>query len=76
LLVFAGVSAILMLFLAGIGSVASDVIRTRYAYGFSHWLRSRLLHAYAGQLTLTSLRGTPRKCISDCRISPTSPIMC
>lgn len=49
LLVFAGTAAILMLFLAGIGSVASDVIRTRYAYGFSHWLRSRLLHAYARQ---------------------------
>lgn len=49
LLVFAGVAAILMLVIAGIGSVLSDVIRTRYAYGFSHWLRSRLLHAYARQ---------------------------
>jgi ATP-binding cassette subfamily C protein len=49
LLVFAGIAAILMLILAGVGSVASDVIRTRYAYGFSHWLRARLLHAYSRQ---------------------------
>lgn len=49
LLVVAGIAAILMLFLAGIGSVASDMIRTRYAYGFSHWLRSRLLRAYSRQ---------------------------
>lgn len=47
LLVVAGIAAILMLFIAGIGSVASDVIRTRYAYGFSHWLRSRLLKSYS-----------------------------
>jgi len=49
LLVIAGIAAILILFIAGIGSVASDVIRTRYAYGFSHWLRSRLLQSYSRQ---------------------------
>ena len=49
LLVFAGYFSILMLVIASVGSIASEVFRTRYAYGFSHWLRSRLLKCYSCQ---------------------------
>jgi ABC-type multidrug transport system fused ATPase/permease subunit len=47
LLILAGCFAILMLFVAGIGSIASDSIRVLYSYGFSHWLKGRLLRSYA-----------------------------
>jgi ABC-type multidrug transport system fused ATPase/permease subunit len=47
LLILAGCFAILMLFVAGIGSVVSDCVRVLYSYGFSHWLKGRLLGSYA-----------------------------
>jgi len=47
LLVVAGCFSILMLVIASIGSIASEVIRSRYAYGFCHWLRRRLFESYA-----------------------------
>lgn len=47
LLVVAGCFSILMLVIASIGSIASEVIRIRYAYGFCHWLRTRLFESYA-----------------------------
>ena len=49
LLILAGCFAILMLFVAGIGSIVSDCIRVLYSYGFSHWLKGRLLRSYARQ---------------------------
>jgi ATP-binding cassette subfamily C protein len=49
LLVVAGCFAILMLFIASFGSMAADLIRIRYAYGFCHWLRQRLLKTYASK---------------------------
>lgn len=47
LLVAAGCFSILMLVIASVGSIASEVIRIRYAYGFCHWLRRRLFQSYA-----------------------------
>jgi ATP-binding cassette subfamily C protein len=47
LLVVAGSFSILMLVIASVGSIASEVIRIRYAYGFCHWLRQRLFESYA-----------------------------
>ena len=47
LLVLAGCFSILMLLVASISSIASEVIRVRYAYGFCHWLRRRLFESYA-----------------------------
>ena len=47
LLVVAGCFSILMLVIASLGSIASEVIRIRYAYGFCHWLRSRIFESYA-----------------------------
>jgi ATP-binding cassette subfamily C protein len=47
LLVVAGSFSILMLVLASIGSITSEVIRIRYAYGFCHWLRKKLFQSYA-----------------------------
>jgi ABC-type multidrug transport system fused ATPase/permease subunit len=47
LLVLAGCFSILMLLVASISSIASEVIRIRYAYGFCHWLRRRLFESYA-----------------------------
>jgi ATP-binding cassette subfamily C protein len=47
LLTVAGIFAIVMLVAASIGSMASESIRIRYAYGFSQWLRVRLLNYYA-----------------------------
>jgi ATP-binding cassette subfamily C protein len=47
LLILSGCFAILMLFVAGIGSVVSDCVRVLYSYGFSHWLKGRLLGSYA-----------------------------
>ena len=49
LLVVAGCFSILMLLIASVGSIASEVIRIRYAYGFGHWLRGRLLRSYSQQ---------------------------
>ena len=49
LLVVAGCFSILMLLLAGLGSLLSEVVRIRYAFGFSHWLRGRVLRSYAGR---------------------------
>jgi ABC-type multidrug transport system fused ATPase/permease subunit len=47
LLVVAGCFSILMLVVASVGSIASEVIRIRYSFGFCHWLRRRLFVAYA-----------------------------
>jgi ATP-binding cassette subfamily C protein len=49
LLVVAGCFSILMLLVASISSIASEVIRIRYAYGFCHWLRQRLFESYASR---------------------------
>ena len=49
LLVVAGCFSILMLLVASISSIASEVIRIRYAYGFCHWLRWRLFESYAAR---------------------------
>ena len=49
LLVMAGCLSILMLVIASVGSIASEVIRVRYAYGFCHWLRRRLFESYAAR---------------------------
>ena len=49
LLVVAGCFSILMLIIASVGSIASEVIRIRYAYGFCHWLRQRLFESYASR---------------------------
>ena len=47
LLVVAGSFAIAMLLLASLGSLVSEYLRIRYAYGFSQWLRGRLMRSYA-----------------------------
>ena len=49
LLVIAGCFAITMLVLASLGSMVSENLRIRYAYGFCHWLRRRVFESYAGQ---------------------------
>lgn len=49
LLVVAGTFSIVMLFLSSAASLATEVYRIRYAYGFCHWLRKRLLTCYANQ---------------------------
>ncbi len=49
LLVWAGGFAIAMLVIASIGSLASEVLRIRYGFGFCHWLRGRLFESYASQ---------------------------
>ena len=49
LLVVAGCSAIAMLIIASVGSMLSEVMRIRYAYGFCHWLRERIFQSYAKQ---------------------------
>jgi ATP-binding cassette subfamily C protein len=49
LLVVAGCFSIVMLVIASIGSIASEAIRIRYAYGFGHWLRRRLFQSYAAR---------------------------
>jgi len=49
LLVVAGCFSILMLLIASVGSIASEVVRIRYAYGFCHWLRRRLFESYAAR---------------------------
>jgi ATP-binding cassette subfamily C protein len=47
LLVVAGCFSILMLLIASVSSIASEIVRIHYAYGFCHWLRSRLFESYA-----------------------------
>jgi len=49
LLAVAGIFAILMLVFASIGSMISEVWRIRYAYGFSQWLRERLMRSYSSK---------------------------
>ncbi len=49
LLVVAGCFSILMLLIASVGSIASEVIRIQYAYGFCHWLRRSLFESYASR---------------------------
>jgi ATP-binding cassette subfamily C protein len=49
LLIVAGSFAIILLFIASVGSMISEYLRIRYSYGFSHWLRGRLLGSYASQ---------------------------
>jgi ATP-binding cassette, subfamily B, bacterial PglK len=49
LLVMAGCFAIAMLVFASLGSMVSENMRIRYAYGFCHWLRRRLFESYASQ---------------------------
>ena len=49
LLVLAGSFAITMLVFASVGSLVSEVVRIRYAFGFCHWLRFRLFESYARQ---------------------------
>jgi ABC-type multidrug transport system fused ATPase/permease subunit len=49
LLVVAGSFSITMLVIASVGSIASEVVRIRYAYGFCHWLRTRLFESYAAR---------------------------
>ncbi len=43
LLLAAGIFALVMLLFSNVLMLAGDVFRTRYAYGFAHWLRMRLL---------------------------------
>ena len=47
MLVAAGVASISMLVLANLGSMMSETIRIRYAYGFGQWLRRRVFESYA-----------------------------
>jgi len=49
LLVGAGCFAIAMLVFASVGSMVSEILRIRYAFGFCHWLRGRLFESYARQ---------------------------
>jgi len=49
LLVVAGSFSITMLVIASVGSIASEVVRIRYAYGFCHWIRTRLFECYAAR---------------------------
>jgi ATP-binding cassette subfamily C protein len=49
LLVGAGCFAIAMLVFASAGSMVSEYLRIRYAYGLLHWLRCRLFESYARQ---------------------------
>jgi len=49
LLAFAGIFSIFMLVVASIGSLVSEWVRIRYAYGFAHWLRGNLLTSYAAR---------------------------
>jgi ATP-binding cassette subfamily C protein len=47
LLAGAGCFAIAMLVFASLGSMISEYLRIRYAFGFSQWLRGQLMHFYA-----------------------------
>jgi len=48
LLLVAGAFAIVMLVLSNGVNLAAEFVRNRYAYGFAHWLRTRLLRVVAG----------------------------
>lgn len=43
LLIYTGTATICFLFVANLLTLLSEVIRNRYAHGFGHWLRSRLI---------------------------------
>lgn len=45
LLIWAGISSIILLFLSNIVTLVGEVIRTRYGHGLGHSLRSRLMQA-------------------------------
>jgi len=47
MLVGAGIVSIAMLVFANLGSMASESIRIRYAFGFGQWLRKRVFQSYA-----------------------------
>ncbi len=47
LLAAAGIIAIVLLIIASFSSMFSEVVRIRYGYGFSQWLRGRLMRSYA-----------------------------
>ena len=49
LMVLTGLFAIVMLFTASIGSMVSDHLRIKYAFGLCHWLRKRIFASYARQ---------------------------
>ena len=49
LLAVAGIFSIAMLVVASLGSLVSEWLRIRYAYGFAHWLRGNLLTSYAAR---------------------------
>jgi ATP-binding cassette, subfamily B, bacterial PglK len=49
LLAVAGIFSIVMLVVASLGSMLSEWLRIRYAYGFAHWLRGSLLTSYASR---------------------------
>jgi ABC-type multidrug transport system fused ATPase/permease subunit len=49
LLVVSGCCSIGILFFAGIGSIFSEIIRVRYAFSFSHWLRVKVLRSYSSR---------------------------
>ena len=49
LLIVFGIFSIGMLLIAGIGSIFSEVIRVRYAFSYSHWLRLKVLRSYGGR---------------------------
>lgn len=49
LLLFAGLFAIAMMVLSNAVNLGAEFVRTRYAYGFSHWLRVGLLRRVASQ---------------------------
>lgn len=49
LLIVAGLLALVMLFLSNAVNLAGEVTRVRYAHGFGHWLRLRLLRQIASQ---------------------------
>ena len=49
ILIFTGCFAILMLVLSNLFGLLNEFYRFRYAYGFCHWLRNRMLAAYSRQ---------------------------
>ncbi|MGH7942980.1 MAG: hypothetical protein ACREFR_18125, partial [Limisphaerales bacterium] len=49
LLVCAGIASIVLLFVSNAVSLAGEVIRTRYAHGLGHFLRTRLMNALAAR---------------------------
>ena len=49
ILILTGCFAILMLALSNAFGLLNEFVRFRYAYGFCHWLRNRMLTAYSRQ---------------------------